>query len=193
MKLKSLSFKGGRKYLHSSTLYESLTNFAVDNYPNFSFVSTLEIKNQIENQLCVSETSGFSDVATATIELSGVSKNLYIQVAPQKIQKKIDHDAFINHIEISYSDLTAHMKHLSTDCLCCFSAFVFLTRELHQHLYGNEAVWHFVKVSLNYKLPKTCKILVVKVVRKLGSIMTKSKITIDGQDFGEVHFYRVGK
>ena len=193
MKLKNLSFKGNRKYLHSSTLYESLTNFADDKYPNFSFVSTLEIKNQIENQLCVSETSGFSDVATATVELSGVSKNLHIQVAPQKIQKKIDDDAFIYHTEIRYSELTAHMKHLSTGRLCCFSAFVFLTRELHQHLYGNEAVWHFVKCSLNYKLPETCKVLIVNIVRKLGNVMTISKITIDGQDVGEVHFYRVGK
>lgn len=193
MKLQNLSFKGSRKYLHSSTLYESLTNFADDKYPNFSFVSTLEIKNQIENQLCVSETSGVSDVATATVELSGVSKNLHIRLAPQKIRKRIDDDNLIDHTEICYSELTAHMKHLSTGHLCCFGAFVFLTRKLHQHLYGNEAVWHFVKCNLDYKLPETCEVLIVEIVRKLGTVMTISKIMIDGRGFGEVHFYRVRK
>lgn len=193
MKLQNLSFKGTRNYLHSSTLYESLTNFADDKYRNFSFISALEIKNQIDNQLCVSETSGLSDVAKATVNLSGVSKDLHIRVAPQKIRKRIDDDAFINHTEIRFSELTAYMKHLPTGRLSCFGAFVFLTRELHRHLYGNETIWQFVKCNLNYRLPETCEVLIVKIVRKLGNVMTISNIIIDGLFFGEVHFYRVGK
>ena len=70
---------------------------------------------------------------------------------------------------------------------------MFLTRELHRHLYGNETIWQFVKCNLNYRPPETCDVLTVKIVRKLGNVMTISNIIIDGLFFGEVHFYRVGK
>ena len=129
----------------------------------------------------------------ATAELSGGSKDLFIRAASSKIRKRIIDDNFRYSTEIRFSELTAYMKHLSTGPISCFGAFVFLTREFHQHLYGNETNWHFVKCKLSYQLPKTFKILVVRIVRKLGTVMTISNIIIDGRVFGEVHFYRIEK
>ena len=78
--------QGARNYIHSSTLYESLTNFADDKYRDFSFISVLKLKIRL--------TTDFRRPRGCRMWLKLrltylVYQKIYIRVAPKKYGKEL--------------------------------------------------------------------------------------------------------
>ena len=189
IKLK-LEYKGSRKYLHGSDIFNALSNNFSEIFPN-SFVSNLILKRFARNQLCIffdkfadeNNLMGYGNIKLG----NGKTKKFWIKETDNEVKSSyefkeelIESQTIINRNQISVSNI---------DIFTLIENIIILTKKINYLLCPLiEGNWVFSQLKLEKNFPKNWDKIDIILEDIKNKSYSQNKIIIDNKNYGIVKF-----
>ena len=189
IKLK-LKYKGSRKYLHGSDIFNALSNNFSEIFPD-SFVSNLIFKRFARNQLCIlfdkfadeNNLMGYGNIKLG----NGKTKKFWIKETDNEVKSSyefkeelIESQTIINRNQISVSNI---------DIFTLIENIIILTKKINYLLCPLiEGNWIFSQLKLETKFPKNWDKIDIILEDIKNKSYSQNKIIIDNKNYGIIKF-----
>lgn len=189
MKIFSLKYKGSRDYLHGGDIFDALNDSLSKELGGRLLRITYKRLARNQLGLTLSEPSN-AEFVTATgvwLTSSGIRNQFWL----------VETDVPVTDSYPFNEDLITHSAELDEEVICGRRAnkytlvenVIALTKKLNYELAPEvKGKWLFGQLDLPQRLPSDWNCVVITRTVAIGHAFSRNRITIDGQDFGEIRF-----
>ena len=197
MKL-DFKYKGNRNYIHGTDIYTQVLNIFEETYGDVNDIklSFHKIaKTNLDIEIIRKGNKGFEYSECAFImELSNNSGEYVVAGRPTSESVKgrypYDEEKIVENCNFSKEEKSISLKNRSSHYN--IELIVAMNKELLTQILPEPGKWYFGKLHLHKDINKIdSENIKVRLIRNIGSKITKSLISIDGQPIGEIYFTKV--